>query len=456
MNILHYALGFPPYRRGGLTKYCMDIMLCQIKEGNNVGMLWPGKMNILGGKTIIKKRSSYVDIITGIDIDSYEMINPLPVSLLEGVKDIEAFIRKVDITEFENFLDKINFDVIHFHTVMGLPYEFVVAARKKNIKLVITTHDYFGICPKLILMKNRCVCTNDNLCWDCVACNKNAISNKKLFILQSPVYRLLKESKLVKNLRKAYLDANEQPIPKSENDEKMMDILSNYESPYLKLRKYYIKIFESIDVIHFNSSLTREVYSRYMDVSKGVVINITHSNISDSRKTKEVHTPLQITYLGPKTEQKGYFLLREVLDELYSSEIKKFELNVYFNDRNGIEYLKTHVPYSYSELKTVMDSTDLLIMPSIWYETFGFTVLEALSYGVPVLISNNVGAKDLIENYKSGIIVEESKEKLKYELKKVILNNNIIESMNRYICNNQNIKTMIRHVKEINELYMHK
>ena len=29
MRILHYALGFPPWRTGGLTKYCVDLMLTQ-------------------------------------------------------------------------------------------------------------------------------------------------------------------------------------------------------------------------------------------------------------------------------------------------------------------------------------------------------------------------------------------------------------------------------------------
>ena len=41
---------------------------------------------------------------------------------------------------------------------------------------------------------------------------------------------------------------------------------------------------------------------------------------------------------------------------------------------------------------------DLLIVPSIWKETFSLITLEALSYGIPVLISNNVGAKDFSWN----------------------------------------------------------
>ena len=50
------------------------------------------------------------------------------------------------------------------------------------------------------------------------------------------------------------------------------------------------------------------------------------------------------------------------------------------------------------------DKTDVLVAPSIWYETFGFTVLEALSYGVPVIVSDHVGAKDIIGD--NGVIVK--------------------------------------------------
>ena len=42
MKILHYSLGFPPYRTGGLTKFNYDLMIEQVKEGNDVALLWPG------------------------------------------------------------------------------------------------------------------------------------------------------------------------------------------------------------------------------------------------------------------------------------------------------------------------------------------------------------------------------------------------------------------------------
>ena len=47
MRILHYSLGFPPYRTGGLTKFCLDLMIEQKNEGDEVALLWPGQMGFI-------------------------------------------------------------------------------------------------------------------------------------------------------------------------------------------------------------------------------------------------------------------------------------------------------------------------------------------------------------------------------------------------------------------------
>ena len=41
MNILHYSLGLPPYRSGGLPKYTEDLIKEQIVQGDKVGLLYP-------------------------------------------------------------------------------------------------------------------------------------------------------------------------------------------------------------------------------------------------------------------------------------------------------------------------------------------------------------------------------------------------------------------------------
>lgn len=87
------------------------------------------------------------------------------------------------------------------------------------------------------------------------------------------------------------------------------------------------------------------------------------------------------------------------------SKQQNFRLDVHFTPIEMSPYIKVHDRYTYTELEKIFDETDVLVAPSIWYETFGFTVLEALSYGVPVIISGNVGAKDILVQ-GAGVVIE--------------------------------------------------
>ena len=184
MKILHYSLGMPPYRAGGLTKYCMDLMKVEQEEGHQVELLWPGVLN--GGKTKIKKKKRKYHF------ENYEMINPLPVSLLGGIKDFAAYTRKVESKPFVDFLENNHYDVIHLHTIMGLPKEFLEVAKMLRIRVVYTSHDYFGICPTGSMLRDDKQCEFDRECTHCANCCRNAMSIKKARILQSVPYRALK------------------------------------------------------------------------------------------------------------------------------------------------------------------------------------------------------------------------------------------------------------------------
>jgi glycosyltransferase involved in cell wall biosynthesis len=45
-----------------------------------------------------------------------------------------------------------------------------------------------------------------------------------------------------------------------------------------------------------------------------------------------------------------------------------------------------------------------LVLPSLWYETFGLVVAEALAKGVPVIVSDRVGAKALVSHGENGLV----------------------------------------------------
>lgn len=398
MKILHYALGFPPYRTGGLTKYSIDLMLTQVEQGHEVALLWPGEIPIVKKQTEIHRKKNWNGI------KSFEIINPLPVPLDEGILDVDAYIKKGDETVYSKFLQDYSPDVIHIHTLMGLHKEFIYAANELGIRMVFTTHDYFGLCPKVTLFHNGKPCDDDHGCIDCIGCNQSALSLYKIMVLQSPIYRKLKNTSIIKLLRgrhrKNFFEETEIEIAASTEN------ISEAQN-YKKLREYYVSMLKIVDFIHFNSSVTEMVYNRYFHPKNSAVISITHRDIKDHRIKKNFdHDVLRITYLGPAKPFKGFQFLIGVLDELWKETPSMFELHIYTNTNVEKEYI-THKQdgYPYSQLKEIFDNTDLLIVPSQWYETFGFTVLEALSYGVPVMVTNKVGASDLLSMGKFGFIV---------------------------------------------------
>ena len=424
MTILHYFLGFPPYRSGGMTKFAYDLMEAQVKDGESVIALWPGRMNfILPPKVKIKKRKNINKI------ENYEIINAQPVSLDEGIKDVSEFIKECDCNIYIRFLEEIKPDAIHIHTLIGIHKEFIDAANKLGIKTVFTTHDYFGICPKVTLYKNSGVCENDNNCKDCINCNKSALSIEKIKIMQSPFYRKFKDSRLLKLLRKKHRNKFFNKYKQDFNED---DYKDGKSKEYEKLRKYYVEILENIDIIHFNSNLTKEVYLRYIKPKSYQVITISHKNIEDNRKNKTIASDkIRFTFLASTKPYKGFYMLKKVMDELYNKKKYEFELNIFSDVTERSQYMNVHKEgFKQEDLPKIFENTDILIAPSMWYETFGFTVIEALSYGVPVIVSDRVGAKDIIKD--GGIIIgSDYEENLKKTLES--MNTEKIQKMKKYI-----------------------
>ena len=58
-----------------------------------------------------------------------------------------------------------------------------------------------------------------------------------------------------------------------------------------------------------------------------------------------------------------------------------------------------------NNIEQIYLASDIFVMPS-GFDTFGMVVLEAMSASLPVIISDNVGAKDLVRDGINGFVVE--------------------------------------------------
>lgn len=167
-----------------------------------------------------------------------------------------------------------------------------------------------------------------------------------------------------------------------------------------KLRKYYFEIFKLIDIFHFNSSVSKSYFQHYFPNIVGRVIPITHSDLQDNRNKSntDVNKPIELGYIGPYDKKKGFYLYTQILEKIKVKN--QFKANFY-GDIAERDILKNkpfinHGILSQKNLNKEYKKLDLIVVPSLWHETFGYVVLEALLNGVPCLVSNNVGAKDLL------------------------------------------------------------
>lgn len=217
---------------------------------------------------------------------------------------------------------------------------------------------------------------------------------------------------------------------------------------YQKLLDYYKKCFSLVDCFHYNSETSKEVFMQYLPTSKGQVVSITHGGIEDHRIRKVYgHDVLHIGFIGNSTPYKGLPLLISVLQDI--GMIESWDLSVW----GGVG---THpsLPVYYkgkfdsSTIADVYSAMDVLIVPSIWKETFSLVTLEALSYGVPVIVSDNVGAQDIVKLYNPKFVYH-SEDELKSLICEILSDKNLLAEFNDKLLSSKWKYSMEEHAKEI-------
>ncbi|MBM7635982.1 glycosyltransferase [Streptococcus saliviloxodontae] len=377
MKILHYTIGFLPERTGGLVNYAFDLINEQIKQGHQVSALYPANQVLFSEKVRIKETNKKSDF------KCFELYNSLPMPLFGGISEPERFMTEANIETYKAFLIANEFDSIHVHSLIGLHKEFFEAAKMLGVSIVYTTHDYFGLAPipSFYYNKHSFDDENTNLAWNIMSAD--ALSVSKLRIFQHSYYPLVR--KILKML-------NRNPKHVAYRDIDDISESTNYSS----LRNYYKDIFSKIDAFHFNSELTKEVFTKNLPFTiKGDVISITNATIKKHDIEKKQATKKTIAYIGPDEEYKGYF---DFLEFSKSVNLEQYDVQTYGHYPNewAYDFIQQKGRFQSSERDSVYQSIDILIVPSRWKETFGLIVLEALSYGVTVLVSDSVGAKDLV------------------------------------------------------------
>jgi glycosyltransferase involved in cell wall biosynthesis len=445
MNIIHYTIGIPPFRHGGASKYALDLALEQSKI-HNVSLLFPGDTLRLGNQSYFSTKKQAQGLAY------YTIQNPVVSPLLFGIKDANAILNhKKEFTTavLERFHQETSPDVVHLHTLMGIPDTLLQFWKKKGVKIVFTSHDYYGICTRVNLINEKselCTGPEGSLCAKC-----NHKSKDYWFL------KLCNSSFFIKYKHLLPVRATHLIDDKQDQEEDFFVASKSQVASFDALIAHYKNIFSLIDCFHFNSAVAQEVYLKYCQVNQSYVVPITTNKIQDRRLSRLFsEKKICLGFIGSVSDYKGFPMLKSVLSELHSSGISNFTINVWEDGLTGIDnnypFIEYKGKYTNNQLQEVFTGMDLLVVPSVWKETFSLVALEALSFGTPVLVSENVGAKIIIEKYDKQFVFS-GREGLKKGLENISNRIAILQEFNDKIMTDPWQHSMSYHSAKISGIY---
>lgn len=283
-----------------------------------------------------------------------------------------------------NILDEIKPDVIHTNNLFYISPIVWKLANERNIKIVHTLRDYWGLCPKTTLLdKNMNICDN----------------KKNICKLHSKNYM---------------------------NFSKYVDIVTAPSDFTIDL---------------YNKS------GMFINASKCMIPNaidideIEHSDIIE-RRNKIVTEEIKYLFMGSLDKHKGIQYLIETFRKIDDNNIRlticgKGSLKSFVEEQAKEDSRITYLGSVFGDdKKRILMEHDVMIVPSIWYEPFGRVVIEAYKYGLVVIACKIGGINELLNDDVSIGVSIKNKEELNNAI--VTLNNreNIkyyIKNMKQYI-----------------------
>lgn len=298
--------------------------------------------------------------------------------------------------DIKKIIKKENIDIVHVHNTLALisPAVFY-AAKKMNVPVFQTIHNFRNVCPNGVLYRDN------KICEDCInkglhcSIKHSCYRNSKLQTIS------LTNSLRLNRLFGMYKFVNFICLTDF-NKDKLLTIKSIPEEHVFVKPNF---VTTNIDeIVPNNERLNQVVYVGRLDKLKGVDKLIdAWKNIDD--------TKLVICGTGPLKD--------------YVEEVTKNNTN--------IEY-RGFVDHD-SAMKLISESLSV-ILPTTWYEGFPMTIVESISLGTPIIVSNVGNSKDIIERIDKNLVLNSINKNEIQNCISYIKNTNLNNSLRKYYNDN--------------------
>lgn len=276
-------------------------------------------------------------------------------SFLKKIKNVLKTLHNTEAkNRFEKMVKEFQPDVVHFHNIYHqLSFSLLEITKKYHIRSVMTLHDYKLLSPNYSLYHHGQI---------------------DMSILGKKYYRCI-------------LNNCMESFPES--------IVGTLEAYYRDFKKYH----EMIDIYISPSKFLKNLFVQAgFEKRKIEVVR----NPSPLREVVSSKNQKYVSYIGRLSAEKGVDILLHVAS--LSPEIpyaivgtgpEEDSLRRWVQQKN----LKNVTFFGFKtgkELESLYKNTRLLVVPSVWYENYPLTVLEAKAQGTVVLGSDIGGISEML------------------------------------------------------------
>ena len=336
--------------------------------------------HVTGGAAKVAISSAIGLAESGLNVHYFSAVGPIAENLLASPVRVEC-LHQFDILKEPNRiragfrglwnesakqrLDKLLRDyspedtVVHFHEwAKALSSSLFDVVHKRGFAFTITFHDYFISCPNggFLVYPTQEICHRKPLSFDCIRCNCD--SRRYAHKLWRVTRQLLQEEVA--------------GVPKN-----------------LKHGIYISKFSHDILRETLPDHLRWHFVPNPIDVERAERLDVTQNR--------------SYVFVGRLSREKGATIFAEATRKLgveavfvgdgeQRSEVERINPSAKIAGWVGPE-----------EVGRYMEQARALVFPSLWYETLGLSVMEALGRGIPAIVSDESAARDLVEDGHTGL-----------------------------------------------------
>ncbi|MEZ4658246.1 MAG: glycosyltransferase family 4 protein [Caldilineaceae bacterium] len=364
MRILHITHQYPPDYIGGVELYTQTVARAQAVLGHNVAVF----THDADGQNSLHWRDGDVAI---------HAVQLAPVS--PSRRFLAIFAHGAATAAFSQLLDQFQPDLVHIQHMMGLPAALITQLTARRIPFVVTLHDFWWGCANAQLLTNDTaqICDGPDALWfNCTRCAAARAGAPRPGLAAGLAMPLV--SPLM--ARRAYLLRH--VLQKAAHLIAPTNFVANWH-------RDHDLAAERLTVLPLGVERPAEIPAREV----------------------AAHEPLRFTYIGSLAWQKGLHVLLQAFKQVQGQA----SLWIAGNPETDAAYAQslqqladTRVRFwgqlDRQQVWRTLAQTDMVVAPSLCYESFSLLVHEAFAAGIPVLASRQGALAEVVQDGVNGML----------------------------------------------------